>query len=280
MFILVKGIDTLEKPALPAGNRNSLYIIACSKQCYDRLDSSTNNVLCCVFRAGKFVAAQMHVAGKSYRIAPTRWRSLYLLSVHWQDVAVQVCVAAGELPTVQELAQELQGRLLVLSLARLLGMSWCDGYLAHINAGKILSYVARPGYLCLRVPLQAQAQGIEHLPTSLQQDWDYLALQQTLRSYLKQEQLPLHVDDYSCAAAVCLVAVVKVFACTAVQIDTPNPAWKRLLQNLGVHTVETGKQPISQLLPLVNTKALPAITASINRRGSILPASFFVCGYD
>ena len=278
MFILVKGIDTLKKPALPAGDSNSLYITTCSEQCYDHLDSSTNNVLYCVFRAGEFVAAQMHVAGKSYRITPTRWRALYLLSVHWQDVAVRVCVAAGGLPAVQELAQELQGRLLVLSLARLLGMSWCDGYLAHINAGKILSYVARPGYLCLRVPLRTQAQGIEHLPASLQQDWDYLALQQALKSYLKQEQLPLHVDDFSRAAAVCLVAVVKVFACTTVQIDPPpNPAWKRLLQNLGVHTVETGRQSISQLLPLVNTTSLPAIAASINRRGSILP-DFFVCG--
>lgn len=279
MFVLVKGIDTLTKPSLPTYGDDSLCVATLSAQCHQRLDVSSGNALLGIFTAGELTAAHLYLAGKRHSITPTRWQSLDVLAVHWQGVELQVCVAAGKLPAVQALAKAMQGRVLVLSLATLLGMRWCDGYLAHLNAGKILSYAARPGYLCLRLPIAMQGQGIEHLSASLQQDTEYLALQEALKFYARRKQLPptpsLCIDDFSLAAAVCLVAAVKVLACTAVQLkETPNPAWKRLLQNLGISTVSTGKLPLSQLLPLLKAQDLARIAAAINRKGAIIPDQF------
>ena len=269
MFVIVKGIDT--KTALPVCRADSLCITAVNAQ--HSIAVADNNALLCSFTAGKLSMARLHTMGKSSVLTSTRWHSTYVLSLRWHGEELKVCVAAGNLPPVQVLAQTMQGRVLVLSLATLLGRDWCDGYLAHINAGQVLSYVARPGYLCMRVPLRVQepAKGIDHLPVSLTQDWDYLVLQQALKSYVAREQLPLRIDDFSCAAAVCLVAATKALACTTVQIGMPNPAWKRLLQNLGLQIVAVGRLPVSQLLPLVKAESLAKIVTTINRRGAILP---------
>ncbi|MDE3270380.1 MAG: hypothetical protein OYH77_08905 [Pseudomonadota bacterium] len=270
--MLAKGIGV----TLPAYGQDSLCIATVDAHQYHQLLSKVpNNLLLCVFTDGEFTVAQMYEAGQAtQQITAQRWRSAQVLVLRWQGEQLRVVV--GALPAVQEVAQTISGRLLLLALATLVGERWCDGYLAHVNAGKILSYVARPGYLCLRVPVQARACGLDLPPTGWQQDWDYLALQQALRVCWRRE-LSLYLDDFSRAAAVCLVAAVKTLAPQSVWADVPNPAWRRLLQNLGlqVHAVSAlpaaNRLPISTFLPLLAKDKVATVIASINRRGVIIP---------
>ena len=158
---------------------------------------------------------------------------------------------------------------------------WHDGYLVHFSAaGQVLSLHTAPDTARLFVPeVPLTQQGVEPAMVALPAQGHYLKLclraQFAARYGVQRRKFTLVIDDPSLRAMVCVVvfsAMYKVEVVTAAG-ELP-PAWRRLLQNLGVPCIQ-GKVVLSvseltQLVPDEETGLL--IAQDINSQAAVIPA--------
>ena len=181
---------------------------------------------------------------------------------------------------------------------------WHDGYLVHFSAaGQVLSLHTAPGTARLFVPeVPRTQQGIEPDVVALPAEGHYLKLclraqltsrygelasgkeqrklesgkeQQELESGKEQRKFTLVIDDTSLRAMVCVVLFSAMYeVAVAAAADELPPAWRRLLQNLGLPCIRgKGALLISELTQLVpNEKATLSMAQDINSQAAVIPA--------
>ena len=156
---------------------------------------------------------------------------------------------------------------------------WHDGYLVHFSsAGQVLSLHTAPGAARLFVPeVPLTQQGIEPAAVELPTEGHYrklcLRAQLASRYGAERRKFTLVIDDISLRAMVCVVLFSAMHEVAAVAGELP-PAWRRLLQNLGVPCIR-GKAAllVSELTQLVpDAKATLSMAQDINSQAAVIPA--------
>lgn len=174
-------------------------------------------------------------------------------------------------------------RVLCVPATGLIGNIWYDGYLTHLSPqGRVLSLVTHPGRARLSVPANLTlATGMRPAEIVKPERGNYmkLCLRESIACFCGQQgftsALTIELDDTSLAAAICLLLISSLpkIVVRVAPAKCP-PAWKRLLENLGVETSEGNSDkhlPISKLVWFVPPDEMAGIVADINKRGAIIP---------
>lgn len=185
------------------------------------------------------------------------------------------------LPVPPPLPTPTGQRTLHVALVGMHNGVWHDGYLAHCDGdGKVLSLLTAPDSARLFVPQTSSTeQGIELAAVALPQPAHYLrlCLRALLAAVCRQQGLKrkftLALDDTALAAMICVVLLSSLYDFEVVPMRTLTPAWKRLLQNLGVRSGQGMPMlALSSLSKLVPVAAVAQIAQDINSQAAVIPA--------
>lgn len=197
----------------------------------------------------------------------------------FRETPLQVCFSCRAAATPPRLPAPTQ-RTLYVALAGAHGHVWYDGYLAHLAAdGSVLSLLTQPGQARLLLPhTQPDEHGIEPAAVTLPAAAHYLrqCLRAQLAAFCRQRSLQgsivVAIDDTSLAAMVCVVLLSSLH-CIAVTAPALSPAWRRLLQNLGVRWVKDAPMlAVTELVQLTATIKTTMVARDINSQAAVIPA--------